>query len=194
MATPHASDRLRYVTANFELLQGLAVLPAVSWVALAMTWSADWLPGGWVLAAAAPAALATVAALRHYRNRYGQVRARRRDGGDLAAVAPVAALLVVAAITGRVGESLPVSLPVIVLGAAAVAAHRWHRPLAPALTLVGAAGLVVGLVPLAGPGAPHSLTGTEHWILAYCTGAAAVLAWGHVVLRRTLTVAGAAER
>ncbi|PWV85799.1 hypothetical protein SAMN05421630_102163 [Prauserella marina] len=178
-----AVARLRYVTAHFESLQGLVLVPVISWMALAMAWAANWVPGWLVLAAAPGALLGSSAAVRHYRRHYGQVRPRTSRGHGAVSLLPIV-VLTVAAATGTISEGWPVSLPGIVLGAGVIGCAWFRRPLAPALVPVGVLGVLLSVLPLAGAGRPHLLGQTEHWIFALLVGAAVVQVYGHVVLSR----------
>lgn len=178
--------RIRYVTTHFELLQGLAVLPVLGWIAFATLWTSDWASGWLVVAAALPAAGASYAALVHYRRTYGQVRGGPGRKPDYVLVWQTTGVVGAAALAGEFAPNLPVSLPVLILAVGALAGAWFHRPLAAALVPVGCAGLVVSLVPFGGVTGVHPLSATEHWILAYCAGFAVLQLWGHVLLRRAL--------
>lgn len=174
--------RLRYVTAHFEFLQGLVLVPVICWMALAMAWAADWVPGWPVLAAAPCALLGSYLAVRHYRRHYGQVRPRASRGRGVVSALPIV-VLTVAAATGTFSESWPVSLPGIVLAAGVAGCAWFQRPLAPALVPVAVLGALLSVLPLAGAGRPHPLGPAEHWIFALLVGAAVVQVYAHVVLR-----------
>ncbi|PRX51024.1 hypothetical protein B0I33_101176 [Prauserella shujinwangii] len=185
--TDHAElARIRFVTTHFEYLQGLAALPVLAWIALAMAWASDWIGGWLVLAAIPPLAAAAVAAIVHYRRAYGQVRPPRTGTRDAVFLWPVLATVVAAAAVDIAGLTWPVSVEGIVLSGAALAGAVLVRPLTPALLLVGVPWLVVSLIPLGGSAGPHPLSTTEVWILAFCAGSAVLQVWGHLLLRRTL--------
>lgn len=178
-------ERLRYVAGNYEVLQGLVVLPLIIWAALAMAWAADWIGGWLVLGAALPAVAATFAAAAHYRRRYGRTRPTAGRSHSSFLLWPTTGLIVAVALVDALDPRLPVSVQGVILAGGALAGAWFQRPLAPAFLLVGCAGMVVSLVPLGGPGGPHPLSVTEHWIFAFCVGAAVVQVWSHIVLRRT---------
>ncbi|GAB2936168.1 hypothetical protein GCM10027280_25230 [Micromonospora polyrhachis] len=180
------STQVRYVTEHFEMLQGLAMLPAIAWCGLAMSWAAGWVNGWTLLPGALVAALAVLAAVAHYRRTYGQVRQRYQHRAKHMLLWPVTGLLTVAALVHALDLALPVSLETLILSVGALAGARFERPLAPALLLIGCAGTVLSLLPLGGPAGPHPLSVTEHWIIAFITGTAVLAGWSHLLLRRTL--------
>ncbi|MGK5740364.1 hypothetical protein [Micromonospora sp. URMC 103] len=177
---------LRYVTAHFEVLQGLAVLPLITWCALAMAWANGWVRGWVVLVAAVLAVPATVAAVAHYRRRYGQVRPHRDKTHDTFLLWPVVGLFTVVGFVDALGPQVPVSPQGLVLSVGALAGAWRERPLAPAFLVIGIAGAALSLTPLSGPSGTHPLSDTEGWIFASCAGAAVLAAWSHLLLRRTL--------
>ncbi|WP_067181258.1 hypothetical protein [Microtetraspora niveoalba] len=179
-------ERVRYVTAHFEVLQGLAVLPVALGCGVAMAWAAGWISGWVVPVVAVIAAAATVAATRHYRRTYGQVRPRPGKARDTFLLWPTAGLITVVALAHAVGPHLSISPEGVVLSVGALAGAWFQRPLAPAFLLIGCAGLVLSLAPLGGPGGPHPLSDTENWIILFCAGVAVLAGWGHLLLRRTL--------
>lgn len=177
--------RARELTRHFDSLQGLAGVPGVLCAALVTAWFLDVVPGWWVLAAVPVAALLTYLAVRHYGRRYGRVSPRRTPStwtDWLAGAAGVAS-----GIAGAAWVDLPVAVGGVVLATTAALGALRIRPLAPALVTVGGVGVVVSLLPLGGPGAPHPLNGLEPTVLAGCAGAVVVLVWAHVVLRRSFT-------
>ncbi|SFB00376.1 hypothetical protein SAMN05216266_103212 [Amycolatopsis marina] len=179
-------ERVRFVTAHFEYLQGLATVPVLIWVGLAMAYAGDWINGWVVLAATPPLALAAIAALAHYRRTYGQVRQPETKAHKGVLLWPTAAVIAVMLLVGSLNLTLPIGVEGLVLAGAALAGAWFLRPLAPAMLLVSMAALIVSLLPLGGPDGPHPLSDTEMWILALCGAGAVVQVWGHLLLRRTL--------
>jgi hypothetical protein len=179
-------ERIRYVTTHFEMLQGLAVLPVIAWCGLAMGWAAGWVSGWTLLPGAVAAALATLAAVLHYRRTYGQVRQDRRHRSEHMLLWPATALIAVVTAVHAIAPNLPVSTETLILSLGALAGARFQRPLAPALLLIGGTGTILSLLPLGGPDGPHPLSVTEHWIIAFNAGAAVLAIWSHLLLRRTL--------
>lgn len=179
-------ERVRFVSAHFEYLQGLAVLPVLSWISLSMAWAAGWITGWIVLATMPLFAVATTAALRHYRRTYGQVRQPESKAHKGVLLWPTAAVIAAMLLVGSLDLTLPISIEGVVLAGATLAGAWFLRPLAPAMLLVGVAALTVSLFPLGAPEGPHPLSRTEMWILALCVTGAVVQVWGHLLLRRTL--------
>lgn len=178
--------RIRYVTAHFEILQGLAVLPAILWCALAMSWAAGWVDGWAPLVGAFVAVAATGAAVVHYRRVYGQVRPHAGGTHETFLLWPSVGLFVAVSLVHALELGAPVSLEGLVLAGGALAGAWFQRPLAPALLLAGCVGAALSLAPLGGPDGPHPLSDTETWIFAFCAGTALLAIWSHLLLRRTL--------
>lgn len=191
--------RIRFVTAHYEMLQGLPVIPLA--LTLAFVTFAGSPAGerfdhpGWQVAVTALGAAATALALWHarrFRERHGAVRPRPGQGrglalGTFAAAAPVFALQAIDA------ES-PVSLEGLAVSAVALAAGWLLRPLAAPFLLVGGLGAVASLLPLGSwAGAEgHPLSQMPYLVIAVNAGTVVVAAWGHLLLRRTLAAPAAA--
>ncbi|MGI5493357.1 hypothetical protein [Microtetraspora malaysiensis] len=179
-------ERVRYVTAHFEVLQGLAVLPVVVGCGVAMAWAAGWISGWIVPLVAVIAVAATFAASAHYRRTYGQVKPRSGKTRDAFLLWPTAGLIIAVVLVHAAGLHLPISLEGVILSAGALAGAWFQRPLAPAFLLIGCVGLALSLAPLGGPGGPHPLSDTENWMILFNGGVAVLAGWGHLLLRRTL--------
>ena len=179
-------ERLRYITAHFELLQGLVVLPATVWCGVAMAWAADWVSGWLVLVVGAAAIPLTLAAVSYYRRTYGQVRPKSDKTHSTFLLWLTIGLVLVGPLANSLAWGPTISVQGLVLAVGALVGAWFQRLLAPALLFIFAVCAGLSLLPLGGPDGPHPLSQTEVWILAWC-GAAAVLAvWSHLLLRRAL--------
>ncbi|QCB94977.1 hypothetical protein [Cellulomonas shaoxiangyii] len=186
-------EDVRFVSAHYEMLQGLVVAPGMLVIALLMfaaTPSGAVLEGaGWRFGVVAlgvlATALATLAA-RRYRERYGSVRPHAGVGSRYALVSFVAlaGVLVVHLLDLRTDaspEGLVVSAVVVVAGLRA-------GPLAPPLITAGVVGAVASALPLgrwAGTDV-HPLSQMAVLLTAVALAQVVIAVWCHLVLRRVL--------
>ncbi|MGW0478952.1 hypothetical protein [Nonomuraea sp. NPDC003214] len=185
----HDLERVRFVTAHYEMLQGLVVLPLLT--VLGVLFVVDPRSGSqgaaviwWGMATVGlVAAFAAMPVLSgYYRRRYGAVRAQREQGRS--ALVATGVVFAVVAVLHTFAPALPFSPEAVAVGAGVLVAGRRLRPLAPPFLLTGVALIVGGLLPFQSGGHPLSDLSI---LLGVCCGAAVLLGvWSHLLLRRVL--------
>lgn len=153
MSQPNLAD-VRFVTAHYETLQGLALVPGLALLAayfFASTWAGDrfspivWLAGGVVLIPLA--LLAGRWITRWYQRTYGDLAPRKTN--HLGAVLSWVGGMIALGLAATMAPESTVSWPAIVVGVGALVLGGWvRRPLAPVLLPAGALLAVAGLLPL----------------------------------------------
>lgn len=181
--------RIRFVTAHYEMLQGLVVLPLLTVFGVLFVVDPRSSSQGeaviwWGMATVGLlAALATVPVLSgYYRRRYGAVRAQREQGRS--ALVATGVMFAAVAVLHKFVPVLPFSPEAVAVGAGALVAAWRLRPLTPPFLLTGVALIVGGLLPLQSVG--HPLSDLSILLGVCCGGAVLVGVWSHLLLRRVL--------
>jgi hypothetical protein len=188
----HLRD-VRFVTAHYEMLQGLVVAPGMLVVAMLMF--ADTPAGrrfsgtGWLLLAIAAAVVGTALAVlagRRYRTLYGEVQARPSQGMGYM-LASLAALLAVGVVR-LLDLDTPLSPEGVAVSLVAVGAGLRLGPLARPVITVAGIGLLLSLMPLGewAGASTHPLSEIPGLLTAVALGQVAVALLSHQVLRRVL--------
>lgn len=194
---PGRLDDVRFVTAHYDMLQGLALVPGL--LAMAFLFAtlsssggrfASW---GWTVVGLVGLGVATLLSAvigRWYRRTYGDLVPRRSPGRRAFLVyAGTLVVLFIARLTMEATDVEPtVSPEMVIVSLVALGAALALRPLRPALLTVGLIGLVLGALPLGTwmKAGTHPLSEIEMLIVAVCLGQAVVAMWSHVVLTRML--------
>ncbi|WP_330241090.1 hypothetical protein [Streptomyces sp. NBC_00525] len=186
-------DRVRFISAHYEVLQGTVVVPALLLFAFVLFAGTPAAPGldtpvwyGGMVAAGLIATLLAVQANRRFTDAYGEVRPKRRVGQRMILLTVLGTVLVgglhaLDLDTPVSPEGLAVS--VVLLGCAVRLG-----PLALPVGLVGGLGLVAGLLPLGSmlDSGRHPLSVLEYLLALICLAGAAVALWGRLIVRRSL--------
>jgi hypothetical protein len=184
---------VRFVSANFEMLQGLVVAPGMLVVAVLMYAASTPVPllsgaGGQLLVVALgiAATVAAARAARRYQTTYGIVRSSPRVGGRYAAATfcALAGVLLVRLLDLQT-ETSPEG---VVMSVVAILFGRRSGPAAPPIVTVGALGLLLSVLPLGRwtDTGSHPFSHMAVLLTAAALAQVVVAIWCHLVLRRVL--------
>lgn len=186
-------DRVRFISAHYEVLQGTVVVPALLVFAFVLFAGTPAAPGldtpvwyGGVVVAGLIATLLAVRANRRFTDTYGDVRPTRRVGQRMILFTVLSTVLVGGLHALDLDTSVSpegIAVSAVLLGCAVRLG-----PLALPVGLVGGLGLVAGLFPLASmlDTDRHPLSVLEYLLALLCLAGAVVALWGRLIVRRSL--------